>query len=387
MAIARIDTGSDLAVLEPLVQRPAPRKATRTATTRVALIHLGNSRALGTTRRVEVWQELLTAAELDVVEVNLLGDHRRLVPSPLAAVPSFGGHVVPETATWSSRGAERAIRGLDPDVVVFVTPRAFHPRLAEVGRHNILDFQDRFSRSYSGRAAVDRRPGATTAWKVLSWAVARFEERDHSVQTVAAGWSEADAIGATWIPNIVEAVSPDMVTDHADAPFDGLFFGKLSALPNLDAMRQLAELWPALLEEVPNASLLVAGNDLCDEVIQHANTQGWSAESDFDDVTELCQRARLALAPLRHANGIQNKVLEAAAAGLPLIVSPQALGGTAPGFPAMVVRTPEATIAAIRLLLENPDQRLQLAREAHAHVVARYSVERWAPIVHDLVMN
>jgi glycosyltransferase involved in cell wall biosynthesis len=217
--------------------------------------------------------------------------------------------------------------------------------------------------------------------------VARFEQRDHSVQTVAAGWSEAGSIGATWIPNIVEAVAPETITDHADAPFDTLFFGKLSALPNVDAMRQLAELWPALVEQVPNISCLVAGNDLCDEVIELANAQGWNAESDFDDVTALCQRARIAVAPLRHANGIQNKVLEAAAAGLPQVVSPQALGGTAPGFPAMVVRTPDAMIAAIRVLIENPEQRLRLAREAHAHVVSRYSVERWAPIVHDLVMN
>jgi hypothetical protein len=104
-------------------------------------------------------------------------------------------------------------------------------------------------------------------------------------------------------------------------------------------------------------------------------------------VAGLCQRARLAVAPLRHANGIQNKVLEAAAAGIPQVVSPQALGGTAPGFPAMVVHTPGGTIGAIRLLLQNPERRIRLALEAHAHVAAHYSVERWAPVVHDLIMN
>jgi glycosyltransferase involved in cell wall biosynthesis len=387
MAIGRVDTALDLAVFERSVSGSASPGLGVPGSARVALVHLGNPGALGTTRRVAVWRDLLAAAEHDVVEVNLLRDHRRLVPSPLAALPSLRGRVVPETATWSWRAAERAIRALDPDVVLFVTPRAFHPRLAEVARHSILDFQDRFSHSYRGRAAVDRRPGATTAWTVLSWALARFERRDHRVQTVTAGWSESLSIGATWIPNVVDVMAPETITDHADAPFDALFFGKLSALPNVDAIRELAGIWPSLDAEVPGISCLVAGNNPSDEVLELARTHGWNAEGDFDDVAGLCQRARLAVAPLRHANGIQNKVLEAAAAGIPQVVSPEALGGTAPGFPAMVVHTPGGTIGAIRLLLQNPERRIRLALEAHAHVAAHYSVERWAPVVHDLIMN
>jgi glycosyltransferase involved in cell wall biosynthesis len=387
MAIGRIDTAPDLMVLERQAQGRATPVPQRFASTRVALVHLGNSGALGTTRRVEVWQRLLTAAGLDVVECNLLADHRRLVPSPLTALPSLGGRVVPETATWSSRAAERAIRSADPDVVLFVTPRAFHPRLAQVGRHSILDFQDRFSHSYRGRAAVDRRLGAATAWKALGWTVARFERRDHRVHTVTAGWSEARAIGATWIPNVVDVVAAETITDHADAPFDALFFGKLSSLPNVDALRRLAGIWPSLLAEIPGASCLIAGKSPAPEVLELAAAHGWRAEGGFDDVAALCRRARLAVAPLRHANGIQNKVLEAAAAGLAQVLSAQALGGTEPGFPAMVVRSPEDTTAAIRLLLQSPKRRLQLALDAHAHVAARYSVERWTPVVHDLIIH
>jgi glycosyltransferase involved in cell wall biosynthesis len=384
MAAVRVDTGSDLVVLE---QQAGKARPDATPSTRVALVHLGHPGGLGTTKRVAIWRELLAAAELDAVEVNLLDDHRRLIPSPLAALPSLGGQVVPETATWSSRAAERAIRDIDPDVVLFVTARAFHPRLARLARRSILDFQDRFSHSYRGRAAIDRRPGATAVWKTLAWATARFEGRDHKVQTVAAGWSEARAIGATWIPNIVDTVEAETITDHAGAPFDVLFVGKLTALPNLDAMRRLAGVWPNLSDEVPGVSCLVAGANLSDEVRELAERHGWATETDFDDVLALCQRARLAVAPLRHANGIQNKVLEAAAAGLPQVVSPQALGGMEPGFPALVARTPGGMVASIRLLLEVPERRLELALDAHAHVAERYSAKRWAPAVRDLVFN
>jgi glycosyltransferase involved in cell wall biosynthesis len=353
----------------------------------VALVHLGNTGGLGTTRRVAVWEELLAVAGADVVEVNLLGEHRRLIPSPLTALPAIRGTVVPESATWSSRTAEQAIRGIGADAVVFVTPRAFHPRLAGLAEHSVLDYQDRFSHSYQGRAVVDRRPGAAALWKTLGWAVNRFEQRDHHVRTVTAGWSEARSIGATWIPNIVATVPRSTITDHANAEFDVLFFGKLSSLPNVDAMRRLAEIWPRLTTEVPGITCLVAGADLTDEVRALADAHGWTAEEEFRDFGELCQRARLAVVPLRHANGIQNKVLEAAAAGLPQVVSPQALGGTASGFPAMVAHSKEGTVTAVRLLLANPERRLQLALDAHEHVTTHYSAARWAPVVRDLVTN
>lgn len=340
---------------------------------------------MGTTRRVAVWRELLEAASCEAVEVNLLAHHRRPVPSPLVAVPALRGAVVPETATWSARSARAAIRAMDPDAVVFVTPRAFHPALANEGRVRVLDIQDRFSRSYRGRAAVERRFAATASWQALAWVTDRFERRDHQVTVVAAGWSEAREIDATWIPNIVPVSGPGRITDHADAPADLLFFGKLSALPNVDALRRLAAAWPALTAELPNLQLLVAGADLCPEVRSLAEAHGWRAEEGFSDVTALCSRARVAVAPLRHANGIQNKVLEAAACGLPQVVSPQALAGTAPGFPAIATASPAGLVSGVSMLLASGTARLELARRARAHVAEHYSVARWSEVVHDLI--
>jgi hypothetical protein len=334
---------------------------------------------------VAVWQELLAAAGAKTHEVNLLGDHRRLVPSPVGALSSLSGTVAPESAVWSERSAERALRSIAPDVVVFVTPRAFHPRLAPLSERSILDFQDLFSRSYRGRAVVKRHPVASSAWRGLAWALERFERRDHGVVTVAAGCAEATQIGANWIPNIVPTSTGGPITDHAGAPFDLLFFGKLGSLPNVDALRTLSHLWPRLAEEVPGISCLVAGADLTPEVRRLAATHGWTAEEGFDSFEHLCARARIAVAPLRHANGIQNKVLEAAAAGLPQVLSAQALGGTSPGFPAMVVHTRESMVAAVRTLLAEPLRRVQLATDARTHVARHYSAERWAPVVRSLI--
>lgn len=386
MAAGRSDRPCHLVNFAPPTPDYRPRPAAGAHSgPRVALVHLGNTGGLGTIRRVQIWQELLEAAGAHSIEVNLLGNHRRLVPSPLTTLPALAGRVAIESAVWSVSAAERAVKAIGPDVVVFITPRAFHPRLAAVADRSILDFQDLFSRSYHGRALVDRRWGARTAWKTLAWSTARFEEREHHVATVSAGFAEAQAIGATWIPNTVSVLPAPLLSDHAAAPFDLIFFGKLSSLPNVDALRTLRSLWPRLSEEIPDLSCLIAGAGLTEEITAMAAQHGWVVEDGFGDVAELCQRARIALAPLRHANGIQNKVLEAGAAGLPQVLSPQALGGTLPGFPAMVVRTREGMVAAVRMLLAEPRRRLQLATDAHTHVAAHYTVERWAPVVASLL--
>ncbi len=361
---------------------PSSRKAT---SPRVALVYPGRRAGLGVTRRVEVWRELLLAADADVIDVDLLRDHRRTVPTPFAALPALGGRVVPETAAWSARAAEQALRAINPDTVIFVTPRAYHPRLAEVADINILDFQDSFSRSYRGRSAVDGRPGARQGWQLLAWVTERFERRDHGVRNVTAGWSEAGDLRATWIPNTVTTMPSSSIDDREHATHDVLFFGKISSLPNLDALRRLSSLWPQLLEKLPTATCLVAGNDIPPEVRQMAACQGWSLQEDFEDVSVLCQQARVAVAPLHYANGIQNKVLEAAAAGLPQVLSSQAVKGMAPGFPAVVADSSSETVEALVELLRQPARRLELGRAAHAHVVEHYSVDRWTTEVAELV--
>lgn len=366
----------------PADRRQYPRG---TPTTRVALVHLGRPSGLGTTRRFEVWRELLEAAGLDVIEVDLLRDHHRRVPSPGSALPAMRGQVVPESAVWSTRTAETALRTLDPDAVVFITPRAFHPRLARIARVNILDLQDRFSASYRGRAAVDARRSARVGWRLLANATKHFENRDHGVRVITAGWSEANALDAIWIPNTVTVTTREPIDSHEAASCDLLFFGMLASLPNVDALRTMSGLWPQLMLKRPLATCLIAGTGITGAGRHMAERYGWHVEENFGDVDSLCQQARVGFVPLRYANGIQNKVLEAAAAGLPQVVSPEALRGTSPGFPAIVARNPEEMVDSLAMLLCAPERRVELASLARAHVLERYSVEYWAPKVLELV--
>jgi hypothetical protein len=84
------------------------------------------------------------------------------------------------------------------------------------------------------------------------------------------------------------------------------------------------------------------------------------------------------VSPLRTASGIQIKVLDAAAHGVAQVVSPAALAGLEPGFPALVVDTPGAIADAVNGLLADVDARQKLATAAAIAIGQRYVASAWA---------
>jgi glycosyltransferase involved in cell wall biosynthesis len=338
-------------------------------------------------RRVRQWHEMLTLAGFDVVEVDLLRDHRRRLPSAAAAMHAWRGTAVLETAVWSVESATQAVRVAGADVLICATPRAFHPRLAQAAAVAVLDFQDQFSRSYGYRAAIDRRLHVRAGYKGLAVLMRRFERSARGVHRVAAGWTDAQSLNATWVPITLDLSPPSEVEWSSEKRWDFLFFGKLSYAPNIDALRHLAHLWPSFRAALPSVTLKVAGSSPTDEVIALAASQGWTLEIDFGSVTELCRDAAVALVPMRYSTGILIKVLEAAAANLPQVVTPQAVAGMEPGFPAEIAESDHEFVARAVALRRDEARRESLAARARQHVAERYCLDRWACEVHSLLAD
>jgi hypothetical protein len=66
-------------------------------------------------------------------------------------------------------------------------------------------------------------------------------------------------------------------------------------------------------------------------------------------------------------------------------LTPAALAGLAPGFPAVVAADDTALVAGITELLDSPVRRAELAAEAAAHVAEVYGVDRWLPWARSLL--
>jgi len=102
------------------------------------------------------------------------------------------------------------------------------------------------------------------------------------------------------------------------------FLGNLSVPHNRDAAQFAArEVWPLVRAAVPEARLRVVGADPAPEVLRLGELDGVEVVGPMPDLRALWETSDLLLAPLRFSTGIQNKVLEAMAAGVPVVTTPQ----------------------------------------------------------------
>ena len=106
-----------------------------------------------------------------------------------------------------------------------------------------------------------------------------------------------------------------------------------------------------------------------------------------DDVRPYVQYASAAVAPMRIARGIQNKVLEAMAMARPVVVSPQGLEGidASPGVEVLLADGADEFVQ--RTLAACSGMHPDMGRAARERVQAGFVWEHNLPLVHGLLQT
>lgn len=154
-----------------------------------------------------------------------------------------------------------------------------------------------------------------------------------------------------------------------------MFLGNLSVPHNIDAARFAAEeVWPRLRAARPGARLVLAGASPVPAVRRLAAADV-EVPGSVPDLRALWARAHVLLAPLRFSTGIQNKVLEAMAAGVPVVTTPPVIDGIgARGDEHALLATDAAGLAqAVERTLADPEAAAERCRRARAHVREHFS--------------
>jgi len=124
--------------------------------------------------------------------------------------------------------------------------------------------------------------------------------------------------------------SPDR---EYESPYPGksgvlVFTGAMDYWANIDAVRWFAlEIFPKVRETIPSSRFVIVGARPTREVLQLAKLPGVSVTGAVTDIRPYLAHASAAVAPLRIARGVQNKVLEAMAMAKVVIASPAAVEG------------------------------------------------------------
>jgi len=166
-----------------------------------------------------------------------------------------------------------------------------------------------------------------------------------------------------------ESTSPFQSEDEAI-----VFTGAMDYWPNIDAVSWFAkEMLPAVVAQRPRARFYIVGVQPTPAVQLLAQDARVVVTGRVPDVRPYIKHARVVVAPLRVARGIQNKVLEAMAMARPVVVSAAAAGalsGVAATDFAVADGAPEFIRKTIALM--DGERGTSIGKAARERVLADY---------------
>src|SRR5262245_57367702 len=243
-----------------------------------------------------------------------------------------------------SPGLRRIVRGIvsahPPDVVIAycssMARYALEPELRPFPF--VLDIVDVDSEKWAALGADASQP-LRLIYRREARCLGRFEQLavERSALTLVVNEREEASVRrlaprapVRVLPNGIDVSqfkAPGAPSDHPVV----VFCGVMNYAPNVQAARRIAtSIWPLVSARRPDARLVLAGADPTSEVRGFAALPGVEVTGSLPDIRPVLWRSAVAAAPLVTARGIQNKVLEALAAGLPAVVSPIVAEGVPP---------------------------------------------------------
>lgn len=172
--------------------------------------------------------------------------------------------------------------------------------------------------------------------------------------------------------------------ENTPEPGHLVFTGVMDYFPNIDGCEWFArEILPEVQRHIPNAHFSIVGSAPTDGVKALGKLPGVEVTGFVDETRDWLARAAVAIAPLRIARGIQNKVLEAMAMGLPVVGTTHATQGVDGdhGRDYMVADTKAAQVAEVVRLLRDRDEAHELGKRARSFVEKKY---RWEDVLEPL---
>jgi sugar transferase (PEP-CTERM/EpsH1 system associated) len=284
-----------------------------------------------------------------------------------------------------------ATRGFD---AIFVHCSSMGPYVAGYsGCRKVMDFGDADSEKWLEYSRTSSAP--------LSWAF-RFEgNRVRAAECRLGAQFDAASVNAprdrdvlssyvhtpiSVIPNGVdlEYFQPGGSSGQRYIPNRIVFTGNMSYRPNMDAVAHFAaKILPQIRREFPDVQLYIVGMDPAAAVRRLADGDRVVVTGRVDDVRPYFDSAAVAVAPLRVARGLQNKVLEAMAMRVPVVASPAAFAGISAvaGRDLLVAENPEDFSRAVVTLLRDPAARERFAAAGRTCVETNHN---WGQLLERL---
>ncbi|HQT97271.1 MAG TPA: glycosyltransferase [Thermodesulfobacteriota bacterium] len=164
-----------------------------------------------------------------------------------------------------------------------------------------------------------------------------------------------------------------------------LFVGALNRTQNMEAVRYIVRhVWPSVRKKCPDAEFRVVGAGMADAFREELErVPGVRAVGFVDRVEDEYMSARVFVAPILEGGGIIVKILDAMAAGVPVVTTPFGNEGigAASGEEILVADHPERFAEAVALFLVNGAENVRIGEAGRRFVGRFFSPEAFAVVV------
>lgn len=166
-----------------------------------------------------------------------------------------------------------------------------------------------------------------------------------------------------------------------------VFFANMRTFHNVDAVHFFCkEILPLIRKRSKDAVFVIVGSHIPSSIKRMDDGGFVRVHADVPDLEPFIRGACLTVAPMRVAVGIQNKIIQSMALGVPVVTTPIGLGGIGAhdGDEVLVADSPEKFAEKVSDLLSDPALRDRLALAALKLVKERYL---WPAVVAGLKQN
>ena len=159
-----------------------------------------------------------------------------------------------------------------------------------------------------------------------------------------------------------------------------IFTGVMDYFPNIDAVLYFHnEIFQKIKKEEPDVKFYIVGRNPNRQVKTLSRKDANCIVTGYvDDIRPLMNKSMVFVAPIRVAQGIQNKILEALSMELPVVTNSEILHSLSAGeFGGLIVAdTPEEMSRKVVELLRNAELRYKFSKSARQAVLESYSWDR-----------
>lgn len=314
--------------------------------------------------------------------VSIVSRNRHL--SRLRAVFAFSfGEPVSIATFHSRRFAEEVAQKLSSEKFdcIFVYSSTMAQYVHHVpGTPKVIDFVDVDSDLWR-QAAGRRRLPSSYLHRLEAERLARYEEKMSGAfdLSIFVSDNEADEFRRRIPGGRISVVTNGVDLEYfAPGPEElalngtplAVFTGTMDYEPNVDAVRHFCRDILPLTRSMPELEFCIVGRRPHPSVRSLARNSQVTVTGPVRDVRPYLARAGVMVAPLRFGTGLQNKVLEAMASGLPVVGTSHAFRGLK--YPqtagVRVADHPSDFAKEVIALLSDPTKRRECARTARQYV-------------------